>query len=88
MTDPTLTPEIYGADHANPQGLAAAKASMDAAPMNEFDRLSHAMTYLGFARDALLLATRRDGSRDHHHADAIANLHIAADRLGLRVLPK
>ena len=39
MTDPTLTPEVYGPDHAHPQGLAAAKASMDAAPLTEcFDR--------------------------------------------------
>ena len=88
MTDPTLTPEIYGSDHAHPQGLAAAKASMDAAPMNELDHLSHAMTYLGFARDELLLATRSVSGRAYHRNDAIKCLHIAADRLGLRVLPK
>ena len=30
MTDPILTPEVYGPDHANHSGLAAAKAAMDA----------------------------------------------------------
>ena len=34
MTDPTLTPELYGSDHQNPQGLAVAKASMSLSPSN------------------------------------------------------
>lgn len=34
MTDPTLTPEIYGSDHQNPQGLAAAKAAKELVPSN------------------------------------------------------
>lgn len=28
MTDPTLTPELYGSDYLNPQGIAASKAAM------------------------------------------------------------
>ena len=35
MTDPTLTPEVYGPDHASPLGLAVAKARADSAAKRE-----------------------------------------------------
>lgn len=35
MTDPILTPEVYGDDHRNPQGLAAAKARAASAEARE-----------------------------------------------------
>ena len=86
MTDPTLTPEVYGPDHAHPQGLARAKAAMDAADRKwieaENTALSKARTYLGFARDHLHLALFDARIRAPMRSTAIDDLRTACTTLG------
>ena len=86
MTDPTLTPEVYGPDHANPQGLARAKAAMDAADRKRIEAentaLSKARTYIGFASDHLHLARFDAGDRAIMRSMAIDDLRTACDALG------
>ena len=86
MTDPTLTPEVYGPDHAHPQGLARAKAAMDAADRKwieaENTALSKARTYLGFASDHLHLALFDASNRALMRSAAIDELRRAAEFLG------
>lgn len=88
MTDPILTPEIYGSDHANPDGLAAAKAGMANNAVRTCSP-SHARSYLAFARDDLLLSVL--GSRDTaeaHRASAVDHMRIAAEYLGYTLTPR
>ena len=86
MTDHTLTPEVYGPDHANPQGLARAKAPMDAADRKrikaENTALSKARTYLGFASDSLHLARFDASTRALMRSMAIDELRTACAALG------
>lgn len=88
MTDPILTPEIYGSDHANPDGLAAAKASMANNAVRTCSP-SHARSYLAFACDDLLLSVL--GSRDTakaYQASAVDHLRTAAEHLGYTLTPR
>ena len=86
MTDPTLTHEVYGPDHAHPDGLARAKAEMDAADRKRIEAdntaLSKARTHLGFARDHLLLARFNASNRDFWRSTAIDDLRTACTTLG------
>ena len=86
MTDPTLTPEVYGSDHANPQGLARAKAAMEAADHKRIEAentaLSKARTYLVFASDHLHLARFDVRNRALMRSMAIDDLRVAAATLG------
>lgn len=86
MTDPTLTPEVYGPDHAHPQGLARAKAAMDAADRKRIEAdnyaLSKALTYLEFAKDDLLLARYDASNRALMRSMAIDDLRVAVAALG------
>ena len=86
MTDPTLTPEVYGPDHAHPDGLARAKAAMEAADKArtkvENTALSKARTYLGFASDHLHLALFDASNRTTLRSMAIYELRTACAALG------
>ena len=86
MTDPTLTPEVYGPDHAHPDGLARAKAAMEAADKArtkvENTALSKARTYLGFASDSLHLARFDVSDRTTLRRIAIDDLRTACATLG------
>ena len=86
MTDPTLTPEVYGPDHAHPDGLARAKAAMEAADKArikaENTALSKARTYLGFASDHLHLALFDVSNRALMRSMAIDDLRTATAALG------
>lgn len=86
MTDPTLTPEVFGPDHAHPDGLARAKAAMEAADKArikvENTALSKARTYLGFARDHLHLALFDAHIRALMRSMAIDELRTACAALG------
>ena len=79
-------PELYGPDHAHPQGLARAKAAMDAADRArreaENTALSKARTYLGFARDHLHLARFDVRNLDFWRSMAIGDLRTACTTLG------
>ena len=84
MTDPTLTPEVYGPDHAD--GLAREKAAMEAADRKRIEAdnyaLSKALTYLDLAKDDLLLARYDVSIRDFRRSTAIDELRRAAAALG------
>lgn len=86
MTNPTLTPEVYGADHANPQGLARAKAAMDAADKARIEAenaaMSRARAYLDLASDDLLLARSDLSNRTLMRRMAIDDLRVAVAALG------
>lgn len=79
-------PELYGPDHAHPDGLARAKAAMDAADKArseaENTALSKAHTYLDLAKDDLLLARYDVSIRDFRRSTAIDELRRAAEFLG------
>ena len=79
-------PELYGPDHAHPQGLARAKAAMDAADRArreaENTALSKARTYLGFASDHLHLARFDASIRAIMRSMAIDDLRTACATLG------
>lgn len=78
--------ELYGPDHAHPQGLARAKAAMDAADRArreaENTALSKARTYLGFASDHLHLALFDASNRALMRSMAIDELRTATAALG------
>lgn len=84
MTDPTLPPEVYGPDHAD--GLARAKAAMEAADRKRIDAektaMSNARTHLGFARDYLLLSRFDASNRAIMRSMAIDDLRTACATLG------
>ena len=86
MTDPTLTPEVFGPDHAHPDGLARAKAAMEAADRKRIEAenaaLSKARTYLDLAKDDLLIARFDLSNRDFRRSMAIDELRRAAEFLG------
>jgi len=82
MTNPTLTPEVYGSDHAHPDGLARAKAAMEAADEADNYALSKARTYLGFASDHLHLARFDASIRALMRSMAIDELRTACAALG------
>ena len=86
MTDPTITPEVYGPDHAHPDGLARAKAEMDAADRKRIEAdnaaLLKARAYLGFARDYLHIALFDTNNRTLMRSMAIDDLRVAAATLG------
>jgi len=86
MTDPTLTPEVYGPDHAHPDGLARAKAEMEAADRKRIEAdntaLSKARTYIGFASDHLHMARFDVSNRALMRSMAIDDLRVAAAALG------
>ena len=79
-------PELYGPDHAHPQGLARAKAAMDAADKARIEAenttLSKARTYLGFARDHLHIALFDTNNRALMRSMAIDDLRTACDAIG------
>jgi uncharacterized membrane protein YidH (DUF202 family) len=79
-------PELYGPDHAHPQGLARAKAAMDAADRARIEAenttLSKARTYLGFASDHLHLARFDASIRALMRSMAIDDLRTACAALG------
>ena len=79
-------PELYGPDHAHPQGLARAKAAMDAADRKRIEAdnaaLSKARTYLGFARDHLHIALFDTNNRALMRSMAIDDLRTACDAIG------
>lgn len=85
MTDPTLTPEVYGPDHANPQGLARAKAAIDAADRKRIEAentaLFRARTYIGFASDHLHMARFDVSNRALMRSMAIYELRTASAAL-------
>lgn len=86
MTDPTLTPEVYGPDHAHPDGLARAKAAMASADNAQIEAentaLSKARTYIGFASDHLHLARFDASNRALMRSMAIDDLRVAVAALG------
>jgi hypothetical protein len=97
MTDPILTPEVYGPDHANANGLAAAKAAMDAVSSrhpNEtfFNRLD----YVRVACDASTIVhgctaaywVETDTTRAFHHCEAVKSLRAIADRFGFDLVER
>ena len=77
-------PELYGPDH--PDGLARAKAEMDAADRKRIEAdnaaLLKARAYLGFARDYLHIALFDTNSRTIMRSMAIDKLSTAAAALG------
>ena len=77
-------PELYGPDH--PDGLARAKAAMDAADKARIEAentaLFKARTYLGFASDHLHLAWFDVRNLDFWRSMAIDDLRVAAATLG------
>ena len=77
-------PELYGPDH--PDGLARAKAAMDAADKARIEAdntaLSKARTYLGFASDYLHLARFDAINRAIMRDMAIDDLRVACAALG------
>ena len=79
-------PELYGPDHAHPQGLARAKAAMASADKArikaENTALSKARTYLGFASDHLHLALFDASNRALMRSMAIDELRTACAALG------
>ena len=79
-------PELYGPDHAHPQGLARAKAAMDAADRArreaENTALSKARTYIGFASDHLHMARFDTSNRALMRSMAIDDLRTACTTLG------
>lgn len=79
-------PELYGPDHAHPQGLARAKAAMEAADKArtkvENTALSKAHTYLRFASDHLHLALFDASNRALMRSMAIDELRTATAALG------
>lgn len=94
MTDPTLTPEVYGPDYANPSGLAVAKAAADSAakrgPIGGVD-LARARGFAGDIGDRCIVAYWMDAQgRDiaFHRAGAITSLRALADLFGYRLEAK
>ena len=77
-------PELYGPDH--PDGLARAKAAMDAADKARIEAdnaaLLKARTYLGFASDHLHLARFDASIRALMRSTAIDDLRTACTTLG------
>ena len=77
-------PELYGPDH--PDGLARAKAEMDAADRKRIEAdnaaLLKARAYLGFARDYLHMARFDVSNRALMRSMAIVDLRVAAATLG------
>ena len=86
MTDPTLTHEVYGPDHAHPDGLARSKAAMDAADKARIEAdntaLSKARTYIDLASDDLHRARFDVSNRALMRDMAISDLRRAAATLG------
>jgi hypothetical protein len=94
MTDPTLTPELYGPDHANPLGLAVAKARADSAakrePISGLDFVS-ARAHAGDIGDRCIVAywiDARGGDITFHRTEAEKSLHRLADLFGYRLEAK
>ena len=86
MTDPTLTPEVYGPDHAHPDGLARAKAAMDAADKARIEAdntaLSKARTFIDLASDDLHRARHVVGLRAFYLGYALESMQRAVELLG------
>ena len=84
MTDPTLTPEVYGPDC--PDGLALAKAAMASADSRRIEAentaMSRARAYLDLAKDDLLIARFDLSNRDFRRSMAIDDLRAACAALG------
>lgn len=94
MTDPTLTPEVYGPDHASPSGLAVAKSRADSAakcePISGVDLVS-ARVHAGDIGDRCIVAYWMDangGDITFHRTDAVKSLHRLADLFGYRLEAK
>ena len=79
-------PEVYGPDHAHPQGLARAKAEMDAADRKRIEAdntaLLKARAQLAVASDYLHIALFDTNSRTIMRSMAIDKLSTAAAALG------
>ena len=86
MTDPTLTHEVYGPDHAHPDGLARAKAAMDAADKArikvENTALFRARTFIDLASDDLHRARHVVGLRAFYLGYALESMQRAVELLG------
>ena len=96
MTDPTLTPEVYGPDHANPDGLAVAKARADSAAKRE-PLPAGCLSFCAAERLANEVASRctvafwmerHPHDVAYHRAQADLALHSLADLFGYRLEAK
>lgn len=95
MTDPTLTPEVYGPDHASPSGLAVAKARADSAAKREpiasvlpSSVMHNTARYL--ADHCLVAFWMETDGRDasYFRGRARDDLHLLADLFGYRLEAK
>ena len=84
MTDPT--PEVYGTDHAHPDGLATAKAAMASADKARIEAentaLFRARTFIDLASDDLHRARHVVGLRASYLEYALESMQRAAELLG------
>lgn len=86
MTDPTLTPEVFGPDHAHPDGLARAKAAMEAADRKRIEAentaLFRARTFIDIASGNLDMARHVVGTRAFYLGYALESMQRAVEFLG------
>lgn len=95
MTDPTLTPEVYGDDYGNPHGLAAAKVAV-AATRRHSETFDDALAYIRAEYAAANLSRcctaaywgSAFAARVYHHREAIKSLRDVADILGFDLVER
>ena len=99
MTDPILTPEVYGDDYKNPQGIAVAKArmaSVEPRKQRELPRGTALVTIQIRAAEvsesavvAYWLESHGDkGTFDYHRNKMVEKLREVADLLGFDLVAR
>lgn len=91
MTDPILTPEVYGPDHANANGLAAVKAAMDAIPKVKpewYGAKYHAGVIADECVAAMWRSEMHDADVSGHRRRVIDHLTRIADLFGFDLVER